>query len=175
MKKSYYEYYCDNIENIENFENAKKDDFKGWECHHRLETHTSDGERRLVDISTKELVALDMYYHRPSAELIFLTTAEHIRLHREGKHLSEEMKKKLSAANKGKHHSAETKAKMSAVKKGKKLGPMSEEHRKNISEAMKGKPSPNKGKHRSEEIKSKISKAHKGKHWKLVDGKRVYY
>ena len=29
--------------------------------------------------------------------------------------------------------------------------------------------------HISEETKKKISKAHKGMHWKLVDGKRVWY
>lgn len=43
----------------------------------------------------------------------------------------------------------------------------------------KGKPSWNKGKHLSEEHKKSISKANKGKnkckHWKIVNGKRVYY
>lgn len=33
----------------------------------------------------------------------------------------------------------------------------------------------NKGKHHSEETKRKLSAAMKGKHWKLVDGKRVWY
>ena len=32
-----------------------------------------------------------------------------------------------------------------------------------------------KGKKFSEEHKNKLSEAHKGKHWKLVDGKRVWY
>ena len=27
---------------------SKADDFIGWECHHRLETHTPDGKRRAV-------------------------------------------------------------------------------------------------------------------------------
>ena len=36
---------CKDFENIENYEKAKGDNFKGWDCHHRLETHTPDGER----------------------------------------------------------------------------------------------------------------------------------
>ena len=172
MGKSYFERYCDNIENVENYAAAKKDNFTGWDCHHRLETHNSDGERRLVDISHKELKALGMYYDRPAEELIFLTTLEHLRLHHKGKRFSEETKKKLSAANKGKQLSEETKAKMSEAKKGK---PRSEETKRRMSEALKGRPGPNKGKHPSEETRRKLSEAHKGQHWKLVDGKRVWY
>ena len=76
--------YCipEQIEQIENYEFAKKDNFDGWNIHHRLETHNSDGEKRLVNISKTELIALDMYYNRPANELIFLTKSEHIKLHR---------------------------------------------------------------------------------------------
>ena len=49
--KHNFEYYCKNYENIENYDKALKDNFKGWEIHHRLETHNSDGERRLVNVS----------------------------------------------------------------------------------------------------------------------------
>lgn len=69
-------------EQIENYELAKKDNFNGWCIHHRLETHNSDGEKRLVNISVAELIALDMYYNRPASELIFLTNSEHAKLHR---------------------------------------------------------------------------------------------
>ena len=119
-----YKQYCKEPEKIENYQKAKKDNFKGWECHHRLETHTSDGERRLVDITKKELIALNMYYHRPPEELIFLTLKEH-----------------------------------STFKKGK---PKSEETKKKIREAHKGKPGPNKGKKFSEETKKKMREAQKG-------------
>ena len=129
--------YCKDYKNIENYEAAKKDNFKGWECHHRLETHTSDGERRLVDISQKELIALGMYFDRPADELIFLTSREH-NAFKKGKHHSEEHKKKLSEAHKGKQ--------------------FSEEHKNKMSEAAKGK-------HFSEEHKNKIGEAHKGRHW----------
>ena len=119
-----FERYCKNYQDIENYQKAKKDDFKGWHCHHRLETHNSDGERRLVDISYKELKALGMYYDRPANELIFLTIKEH-NVFKKGKQFSEEHKKKLSEANKGKP----------TWSKGKQF---SEEHKKKLSEANKG-------------------------------------
>lgn len=73
--------YCINIEQVENYELAKADNFINWDIHHRLETHNSDGERRLVDLMADELKALDMYYNRPASELIFLKHKEHIQLH----------------------------------------------------------------------------------------------
>ena len=166
--KHYFERYCKDYKNIENYEKAKKDNFKGWHCHHRLETHTSDGARRLVDISVEELQALGMYYKRPASELIFMKHSEHSSLHDEGenhpmygKKHSEESRKKNSESHKGKHHSDESKKKMSEAQKGK---PKTEEWRKRIGEA-------NKGKHLSEEHKKRLSEANKGntatkgKHW----------
>ena len=141
-----YKQYCKDYENIENYQKAKKDNFKGWNCHHRLETHNSDGERRLVDITADELKALDMYYNRPAGELIFLTSREHNSLHRKGKPISAETRKKLREANKGKKlgkdnpfygkkHSEEARRKIAEANKGKK---MSEESKKKNSEAHKG-------------------------------------
>ena len=120
--KYYKRRYCSDIENVENYEKAAADNFIGWECHHRLETHTPDGKRREVDISHKELKALGMYYNRPAEELIFLTTIEH-----------NAFKKGKQAWNKGKSPSVETRKKMSEAKKN-----MSEETRKKMSEARKG-------------------------------------
>ena len=148
----YFQNYCKDYENIENYEKAKADNFRCWQCHHRLETHNSDGERRLVNISTAELKALGMYYNRPASELIFMTMYEHRRLHMKGEKLSEETKKKLSEAHKD----------QTPWNKGKKL---SEEHKKKMAEA-------NKGKHRSEETKKKIAEASKGN--KNVRGTRWY-
>ena len=141
-----FEGYCKNYKNIENYDKAKADNFICWCCHHRLETWTSDGERRLVDISAAELKALDMYYNRPSSELIFMKHGEHSILHKKGRCLSEEHKKKLSEARKdrytgennpmyGKKHSDETLRKMREAKKGKK---MSAETRESMSESRKG-------------------------------------
>ena len=87
-------------------------------------------------------------------------------------HLSEETKKKMSDYWKGKQFSEETKKKISEAKKGK---PRSEDTKKKLSESHKGQICWLKGKHWSEEMKQRLSEAHKGKHWKLVNGKRVYY
>lgn len=149
--KHKFEKYCKNYKDIENFEKAKADNFKGWHCHHRLQTWNSDGERRLVDITMEELIALGMYYDRPASELIFLTERDHKSLHSKGntytrgKHRSEETRKKISEANKGKP----------SPNYGKK---MSEEQKKKISEAKKGK-------HLSEETKKKMGEAKKGMRW----------
>ena len=140
--------YCFDYEKIENYDLALKDNFKGWTCHHRLETHNSEGLRRDTDITSKELKALGMYYNRPPEELIFMRTKDHGRLHMKGK----------PAWNKGKKigsHSEDSNRRRSITLKGTKH---SEEHNKNISDAMKGKPS-----------------NVKGKHWKLVGGRRCYY
>lgn len=187
--KHTFEKYCKDYQSIENYEKAKKDNFKGWHCHHRLETHNSDGERRLVDISQKELKALGMYYNRPAEELIFLTSSEH-NAFKKGRRHSEETKNKLRAANKGeknpmygKHISEEHKNRLSEVNKGNtyakgkpawnKGKKMSEEFCRKCSESQKGKQAGEKhpmyGKHFTEESKKKMSDAkkgkHKGEHW----------
>lgn len=140
MQLKYYKRYCSDIENVENFERAKADNFKGWQLHHRLETLTSDGKRRSVDITAAELKSLNMYFDRPAEELVFMTTKEHRQLHTEGK---QGYWKDKTNPMYGKHHSEETK--------------------KKLSEAAKGRPSPNKGKHLSEETRKKLSEVHKGK------------
>ena len=182
------ERYCSHIENIENYELAKADDFIGWDIHHRLETHNSDGERRTVDLSSKELKALGTYYDRPASELIFLKHGDHIRLHSQqrtpcssetraklraanlGKHFSDETRAKLSTSHRGKHYSEETRAKMREAWKHR--APMSEatkakmreawKHRAPMSEATKAKMSTSRrGKHRSEETRAKMREAWK--------------
>jgi hypothetical protein len=77
----------------------------------------------------------------------------------------EEVRKKISEAQKGekhhffgKHHTEETRKKISEAHKGKTL---SEEHRRKLSSSHKGKPSHNKGKTFSEEHRRKISNANK--------------
>ena len=134
--------YCKDYENIKNYEAAKKDNFIGWCCHHRLETHNSDGERRAVYITASELKALGMYWNRPADELIFLTRREHAILHQKGKHRSEDTRNKISEAHKGKH--------------------FSEEHKRNISEGQRGEKNHNYGKPKSNETKNKLSNAFKG-------------
>lgn len=62
---------------IENYEKAKADNFKGWDCHHRLELHP-DGSLRFT---RESLIKLDLYLNRPAQELIFLKHDEHARIH----------------------------------------------------------------------------------------------
>ena len=143
--KHNFEKFCKEYTNIENYYRAKKDNFKGWDCHHRLETHNSDGERRLVDITVAELQALGMYYNRPPEELIFLRKGEHTALRK----VSDSTKKKLSDTGKGKPKSEEAKKKMSEAKKDRYTGENNSFY----------------GKHHSEEAKKKMSEANKGKHW----------
>lgn len=73
--------YTDDFSKIENFQKAKADNFQNWVIHHRLETHDSDGNIRAVFLTKAELIALDIYYNRPPEKLIYMTRAEHCRLH----------------------------------------------------------------------------------------------
>ena len=104
-----YKYYCKDYENIENYDKALADNFKSWEVHHRKE----------AEFSRKELIALGMYYNVSSEELIFLTRAEHNKLHNKGKIHSEETRKKLSEVHKGKRLSQEHIKKIGAARIGK--------------------------------------------------------
>ena len=134
-----FEKFCKDYTNIENYEKAKAGNFKGWCIHHRLETHNSDGERRLVNISAAELQALGMYYNRPASELIFMKHGEHTQLHQKGEDNSMY----------GKHHSEESRKKMREAQKGKRTG----------------KDNPFYGKTHSEETRKKWSEARKEMRW----------
>lgn len=132
-----YKKYSDRFTEIENYEKALKDPKEIWVVHHRLETHFSDGTTRPVkaQLTKDELIALDVYYNRPPEELIFLTRAEHAKLHYTNKPRTEDVKQKISRANKGKPS------------------------------WNKGKSAWNKGLPASTETREKLSEIHKGKHW----------
>ena len=92
--------------------------------------------------------------------LLWVSKAEHRKIHGIGKHFSEEHRKKMREARKGeKNHNY-----------GKHF---SEETRKKMSDAKKGKPSPRKGKHHTEESLIKMREAQRGKkhpkRWKPVE------
>ena len=162
--------YCrDDLSKIENYEKAIADTTQTWVIHHRLEL-TLDGEPALT---RKQLKMHDMYYHRPYYELIFLTDAEHRKLHM---HMSEETRRKMSEAKKGHTFSEEHRRKISEANKGEKnpmygkhhtddtRKKMSEAHQ-NISDDTRRKMSEShKGKKFSEETRRKLSESHKGKH-----------
>lgn len=150
--------YCKDYTKIENYEEAINDKVQIWHCHHRLETHFSDGtlRPRNARLLMKELKALDMYYNRPPEELIFMKQVEHLKLHSKG-----------NSSNKGKKLPEETKRKMSKAHRGKKRPPLSKEWKQNMSKAMKGRPAWNKGKTGiySEEVMRKRSEKRKGRKW----------
>ena len=119
---------------IENYDKAINDDTQMWVLHHRLEL-TLDGE---YAHSVEELKRLDMYYHRPYYELIFLTKSDHQILHAHDKY-----RKTLSESLRGHEVSTETRKKLSNAHTGRKL---SNEHKEKLSKAHMGKAPWNKGK-----------------------------
>lgn len=140
------QYCCEDISLIENYNEAINSD-EMYDCHNRNEI--------ILNKSADELIEIGLYYNRQACELIFLSHSAHTSLHRNGKHMSETSKAKISQNNarfwKGKHRSEETK--------------------KKLSDSLKGRPSQFKGKKR--QYKSKPGP--KLKHWKIVNGKRDYY
>lgn len=142
-----YKYcFCRHPELIENYDKAIADTTQIWECHHRLETHNSDGERRLVEITKEELEALGMYFDRPPEELIFLNAFEHLSLHNKGKKKSEKHKQKIGSSLKGQFINRKDESKpVLCVETGEVFNSMSEAYRKtgvyvnNISKVCKGK------------------------------------
>lgn len=122
---------CEDISLIENYKQAISDTTQTWDCHHRLETD--------LGLTRDELIKQNKYFNVPASELIFLTRAEHVRLHSIGRQQSEESNRKRSDVMKIKY-------------KGK-CNPMygkhqSEESNKKRSEKLKGKSPTNRGKHR---------------------------
>lgn len=71
--------YCKNYQDIENYEAAKKDNFKGWDCHHRAE----------LCYSRKELIEKGDYFNVPPCNLIFMKEQDHIELHKKLRNLIE--------------------------------------------------------------------------------------
>ena len=129
---------------------------------HKIQAHTHYGYKKYYAIHHIDKNKLN----NSLSNLVYLTCSEHNIIHKKGKILSEETKRKLSEALKGKILSEETKRKLSEALKGKN-NPMygkqlSEETKRKMSEAQKG----NKnmlGKHHSQESKRKISESLKGK------------
>lgn len=121
-----YSKVCKDYTKIENYELAKKDNFKGWVCHHRLECVETGA---VVNSSRQDLIDWNIYFNRPADELIFLTRKEHRALHTRNK--TEEVKEKLYNEN--------VRKKISNTLSGRKTKPCSEETKRKIAEAQIGK------------------------------------
>ena len=130
--------YCkEDISLIENYEQAVNDNNQMWVCHHREEIKILPSGMTVIR-SHKDLKENGRYYGCPANELIFLTKKEHQRLH--FLNCNEETRKKMGESHKGKSSWNKGKSSWNKGKsswnKGKSL---SEEHRRKISEANKGK------------------------------------
>lgn len=149
---------CEDLSLIENYDKAIADTAQTWECHHRGEVLPCGR------FSVDDLKKFGLYYNRPAAELIFLTKAEHTRLHKRGIPLSEATKKAMSDTRKGVPKSKEHKKALSEALKGVQRGPMSEAHKKALSDSLKGIPRPYlKGVPKSEATKKAIGEANSKK------------
>lgn len=150
--------YCAGpVSKIEGFLEMFEDESESkWLIHHRLETHTFDGKewvKREKSISMKKLIEMDLYYHRPPEELIFMKVSDHQSLHTSFQTPWNKGKKGVQVV------SEETKKKISKYQK---------EHT-NAGRWKKGQPSWNKGtnisgmsgKHHSAESKRKSSESNK--------------
>ena len=65
---------CEDISLIENYDKAIISN-EMWDCHHRLEIQNN------IITSKSDLIKQELYYNRPASELIFLTKADHRKLH----------------------------------------------------------------------------------------------
>lgn len=155
--------FCSNFTEIENYDKAIADTEKVWECHHKLELIETGA---VVDSTKQDLIDWGIYYDRPADELIFLTKAEHRRLHANWKKNKFFAEKGRTPWNKGIPMSNETRKKISENRKGKGIsprGPMSAEHKEKERITHLGK------KH-SNETKRKMSESAK-KGWEKRRGK----
>ena len=129
MRKTYKAFCPKRYTEIENYSKAAADNFVGWICHHKLGEHC---------FTTDELKKFGMYYDVTPGELIFLTRAEHMKLHDVGT--------------------------CTQYKKGHKQV-LTDEWKQKISESRKGLQGTFKGKKHIATVKDKIGKAQKGRLW----------
>lgn len=120
--------YCmhKDIPKIENYEEAvASPDI--WHCHHRLEIHDDYGN------TVEDLILMNLYFHRPPEELIFLKRNDHLSIHAKS-YVGRKIASGIAKKRRGPwpKPSEETRKKLSIALKGRKL---SESHKKKLSEA----------------------------------------
>ena len=151
--------YCkEDLSKIKNYAKAIADTTQVWDCHHMTETWWNCSKQELIDN--------ECYYNRKACELIFLTKAEHTRLHNKCRAVTDETRRKIAESHKGLTCSEETRKKMSESHKN-----ISDETRRKLSEATKGENNPMYGrtgekssffgKRHTEETRKKMSDAAK--------------
>ena len=111
-----YKYCGDDVSLIENYDEAIADSTQTWHCHHRAEILPCGA------YTTNDLMKFGLYFNRPASELIFLTNHQHTSLHSKNRVVSDVTRKKISEANKRLHLGTK----------------LLEEHKRKISEGLKG-------------------------------------
>lgn len=145
--------YCrDDLSKIENYDKAIADTTQIWDCHHRDEIRELPSGM-IAYRSMQELIENGRYFQCPANELIFLTHADHARLHNKDKIITKETRRKISESNKGQTRTAETRRNLSESHKGKSL---TEETKAKMSAARKGHTV-------SADTRKKISESQKGR------------
>ncbi len=152
-------------------EEYPKEVVSGRNLHHKFLRSFSKKEKEPVDNDSENLVSLDLADHylvhyylwkctrkgwrtfTARSFTMMNKTAQKYITDETVELLAQEYKKALKDLKTSEEH----KRKISESSKGKKRGPHSEEQKRKMSESHKG------------------NRSTKGKHWKLVDGKHVYY
>jgi len=149
--------FCKNPELIENYDKAIADTTQTWVCHHRLECIETGG---VCNVTSQDLIDWGIYYDRPPEEFIFLTNKEHRQLHNRNPWWSfnkpKDFSEKVSKYQKGRPKSEEHRKHLSEACKGRKGPTISEDGKRRISESKLGVP-------RDEETKRKLSEKIKGR------------
>ena len=73
---------CKDYVNIENYDKAVKDS-RIWHCHHRREILKNEYGKVIDILTPKELQDANQYWHVSASDLIFLSTSEHNKLHKD--------------------------------------------------------------------------------------------
>ena len=164
-------YCCEDISQIENYDKAIADTTQTWQIHHRDEIRTLPSGM-VVYRTQQELIENGRYYNCPANELIFLTKSEHIKLHCKYRPpLPKECYERTVRTRKNNgylHHSEETKRKLSEARKGKSSWNKGKHYKcEAVSKALKG--------HKlSDKTKEKMSKSRIGRKW-YNDGVKDYF
>lgn len=117
---------------IENYDKAMEDKYHIWHCHHKLEIGSD------YNNTVEDLKLMNLYYNRPACEFIFLTSAEHNKLH--NTNMSSTKRNNLSKAMAKVKHTEEWNNKVSNALKGHtgyyKDKKFETEHKDNISSSL---------------------------------------
>lgn len=119
-------------------------------CECQTQNELNDAERKWID--ELNTVWPNGYNMRNGAQYTHENTRHLMSLAKKGVPLSDEHKRRIGEGHRGKpsgmrgkHHSKESKRKTSEALKGRPKGPFTEEHRANLSRALKGRTPWNKG------------------------------